>query len=149
MLTDGASSTYGTDAIAGVINFITRKEYKGIAVGAEVQLPEEGGGELYTANSSAAGADLAKDRWNVYGGLNVRQQKPMGGNERDFSVTSFIPSRGFNNTERDDVPGESTAAGRGLRAAGHRFEHQPLSARLLASPRSINTGPAPIGNGRQ
>ena len=30
VLPDGASATYGTDAIAGVINFITRKEYQGI-----------------------------------------------------------------------------------------------------------------------
>ena len=36
VLPDGASATYGTDAIAGVINFITRKEYKGLTVGGEV-----------------------------------------------------------------------------------------------------------------
>ena len=47
-LPDGASATYGTDAIAGVINFITRKDYKGVTVGAEVQIPEESGGEVYT-----------------------------------------------------------------------------------------------------
>ena len=55
-LPDGASATYGTDAIAGVINFITRKEYSGITVGAEAQIPEESGGEIYSTNLMAAGA---------------------------------------------------------------------------------------------
>ena len=49
-LPDGASATYGTDAIAGVINFITRREYSGITVGAEAQIPEESGGEIYSTN---------------------------------------------------------------------------------------------------
>ena len=34
VLKDGASALYGTDAIAGVINFITRKDYRGIDLSA-------------------------------------------------------------------------------------------------------------------
>ena len=36
VLSDGASSIYGTDAIAGVVNIILRKDYKGVEVGAQV-----------------------------------------------------------------------------------------------------------------
>jgi len=104
VLSDGASSTYGTDAIAGVVNFITRKEYKGVAVGGEVQLPEEGGGEIYVGNVLAGFGDLAKDGWNVFGGFNYRQQEAMYGTERDFMRTSYIPSRGFNGLSPTTFP---------------------------------------------
>ena len=146
VLTDGASSTYGTDAIAGVINFITRKEYKGIAVGAEAQLPEEGGGEIYLATLRGGIGDLAKDRWNVYGSLNFRQQKPMGGLERDFSRTSFIPERGFNNTSGTTFPGNYSqpAAVTGQPAT---VSNTNPSLPGCLPPTSINTGPAPLGNG--
>jgi iron complex outermembrane receptor protein len=104
VLSDGASSTYGTDAIAGVVNFITRKEYKGVAVAGEAQLPEEGGGELYTANVLAGFGNLSKDGWNVYGGFNYRKQESMYGTERDFMRTSYIPERGFNGLSPTTFP---------------------------------------------
>ena len=43
VLKDGASAIYGTDAIGGVINFITRKDYRGIGVQAFTDLTEAGG----------------------------------------------------------------------------------------------------------
>ena len=39
--------------------------------------------------------DLAKQGWNVYGGINYRQQDPMRGTERDFSKTSYHPVARF------------------------------------------------------
>jgi iron complex outermembrane receptor protein len=104
VLSDGASSTYGTDAIAGVVNFITRKEYKGVAVAGEAQLPEEGGGEIYTANVLAGFGSLAKDGWNVFGGFNYRKQESLNGTERDFMRTSYIPERGFNGLSPTTFP---------------------------------------------
>jgi len=104
VLSDGASSTYGTDAIAGVVNFITRKDYKGVTVAGEVQLPEGGGGEVYVASVLAGFGDLAKDGWNVYGGFNYRKQDAMYGTERDFMRTSYIPSRGFNGLSPTTFP---------------------------------------------
>lgn len=103
-LSDGASAIYGTDAIAGVINFITRRDYKGFAVGAQAQIPEAGGGEIYSGTLLGGFGDLAKQGWNVYGGLSFRKQDPMKGTERDFSVTSYIPSRGFNGLSPTTFP---------------------------------------------
>ena len=50
VLRDGASAIYGTDAVAGVINFITRKDYSGLQVYGGAFLPQEKGGEQYQAN---------------------------------------------------------------------------------------------------
>ncbi len=114
VLTDGASSTYGTDAIAGVINFITRKDYKGVAVAGEVQLPEEGGGEVYTGNVLAGYGSLTKEGWNVFGGFNYRKQEPMKGTERDFMKTSYIPERGFSGLSPTTSPANYSQSATGV-----------------------------------
>ena len=95
-LTDGASATYGTDAIAGVINFITKREYRGVTLSAQAQTPSGGGGEVYSANLLAGIGDLGKQGWNLYGGFNVREGKPMGGTQREFSRRAYLPDLGYN-----------------------------------------------------
>ena len=47
ILTDGGSSVYGSDAVAGAINVLTRKNYEGATVSGHVNLPFAGGGETY------------------------------------------------------------------------------------------------------
>lgn len=103
-LSDGASSIYGTDAIAGVINFITRRDYQGGAVSAQAQVTEAGGGDVYTGGLLLGLGDINTQGWNVFGSLNVRQQKPLGGLDREFARTSYIPSRGFNGTSPTTFP---------------------------------------------
>lgn len=47
VLKDGASAVYGADAMAGVVNLITRTDYEGISVGGRYGINEEGdGGDL-------------------------------------------------------------------------------------------------------
>jgi iron complex outermembrane receptor protein len=45
VLKTGASSIYGSDAIAGIVNLITKKDLRGLEVSGFVSIPEEGGGE--------------------------------------------------------------------------------------------------------
>jgi iron complex outermembrane receptor protein len=111
VLSDGASSTYGTDAIAGVINYITRKTYQGITVGAEAQIPWLGGGEIYLGNVLAGWGNLATQGWNIFGSVNYRKQQPLQGNERDFMQTSYIPSKGFDGTSPTTFPANYTQTG--------------------------------------
>lgn len=111
ILQDGASSTYGTDAIAGVINYITRKTYQGITVGGEAQIPEEGGGEVYVGSLLGGYGNLATQGWNVFGAFNYRKQQPLQGNERDFMQSSYIPSKGFDGTSPTTFPGNYVQTG--------------------------------------
>src|SRR5206468_10456627 len=46
VLADGASAIYGSDAVSGVVNFITRKDYEGLEIGLE-----EGVADQYNATS--------------------------------------------------------------------------------------------------
>ncbi|MCU0950478.1 MAG: TonB-dependent receptor [Burkholderiaceae bacterium] len=108
VLTDGASAVYGTDAIAGVINFITRRDFAGVQIGAETQIPQEDGGRLDTASLIGGIGSLAKQGWNVYGGFNYRKQEPMFGTDRDFSARSYDQARGWNATSPTTFPANWT-----------------------------------------
>lgn len=103
-LPDGASAIYGTDAIAGVINFITRKDYKGVSIGATAQMTEDGGGDVKSATLLGGIGDLSTQGWNFYAGLNLRKQDPMRGDERAFSRSSYQPDKGFNGTSPTTFP---------------------------------------------
>lgn len=107
-LPDGASAIYGTDAISGVINFVTRRSYTGVTLDAQAQVPEGGGAEVYTGGLLGGIGNLASQGWNVYLGLNYRDQKPMFGTERDFMASSYQPARGFNGTSPTTFPANYT-----------------------------------------
>jgi iron complex outermembrane receptor protein len=58
VLKDGASAIYGTDAIGGVINFITRKDYTGVDLSGSLAGTQHGGAGKKTASISAGFGDL-------------------------------------------------------------------------------------------
>ncbi len=86
VLRDGASSLYGTDAIGGVINFITRKDYKGATVSAQYESPQHAGGTSKSANAGFGYGDLWKDGFNVFGFIDTQRQAAIGGTQRDFNT---------------------------------------------------------------
>jgi iron complex outermembrane receptor protein len=47
VLKTGASSIYGSDAVAGVVNIITKEDTGGLQLDGNVSIPQEGGGEQY------------------------------------------------------------------------------------------------------
>ena len=104
VLVDGASATYGTDAIAGVINFITHKDYRGASVSAEIQRPQDSGGEITKADILGGIGDMTKQGWNINAGFSTRQGKEMFGTDRDFSRSAFIPENGFNGLSPTTFP---------------------------------------------
>lgn len=110
-LADGASSTYGTDAVAGVINFITRRSFTGFSIDGQTQISEGGGGDINTANALGGFGNLSTDGWNVYGAFNYRQMKPMNGTERDFMKSSYQPEKGFNGTSPTTFPANYSQTG--------------------------------------
>jgi iron complex outermembrane recepter protein len=68
ILKDGASAIYGSDAIAGVINIILRRDYKGIEAGGSVGFFE--GVNDYRANLVMGFGDLGSQKFNLFGVLD-------------------------------------------------------------------------------
>jgi iron complex outermembrane receptor protein len=84
VLKDGASAIYGTDAIGGVINFITRSDYEGVDLNAYASTTEQGGAGKTTATVSAGYGNLADNRFNVFGVLDFQQLDALRSSQRDF-----------------------------------------------------------------
>src|SRR5258706_1882612 len=108
VLTDGASAIYGTDAIAGVINFILRKDFTGGEAYAYYGDSEAGGGQTQRYNGTLGFGDLSKDRFNVFGTLDYNKIEKVGGSERKFSSTAYIPGAAggtFDRTSGNSIPG--------------------------------------------
>jgi len=82
VLRDGASALYGTDAIGGVINFITRKDYTGGTITLGVNSPQHPGGKSNSANVGFGVGDLSKDRYNLFGFLDYQKQDPLRASQR-------------------------------------------------------------------
>ncbi|GAB3257313.1 TonB-dependent receptor [Chitinimonas naiadis] len=84
VLKDGASAIYGTDAIGGVINFITRKDYQGADIYVYAARTQEGGADKTTASIGGGYGDIVKDRFNVFGVFDAQKLGGLRSTERDF-----------------------------------------------------------------
>ncbi|WP_160589216.1 TonB-dependent receptor domain-containing protein [Alteraurantiacibacter aestuarii] len=76
VITGGASSTYGADAVGGVVNFILKDNFDGVALDAQGSITEEGDGFEYTI-SALVGATLNDGRGNVILGIEHYDRNPV------------------------------------------------------------------------
>ena len=93
VLKDGASAIYGTDAMGGVINFITRKDYQGVDLSVYALGTKEGGAGKKAVTASAGFGSLAKDRFNVFAAIDVQKLDPLRSSQRDFIQEYDLPGR--------------------------------------------------------
>jgi len=94
ILKDGASAIYGTDAIAGVVNFILRKDFHGIEAAADGAWTQHGGADAHQASVTAGYGDLSTDRFNAFATLSYRREEALHATDRPFSRTGYIPDEG-------------------------------------------------------
>jgi iron complex outermembrane receptor protein len=125
VLRDGASSTYGADAIAGVVNVITKKEIQGAHINISGGWSQDGGGEEQRIDFSWGTGDLGNDGYNFYVAAEYMNQESLDRNERgdpfdtaDWSgicnaAGSCLPNHNWNGLNADgswngwfsDMPG--------------------------------------------
>ena len=74
MLKDGASALYGSEAMAGVVNYVLRREYNGLEASATTSANESGAGPTARGSVTFGFGSLDKQRFNVYGGLEVQRR---------------------------------------------------------------------------
>jgi iron complex outermembrane recepter protein len=130
ILKDGASAIYGSDAIAGVINFILRKDFTGVQATAYYGNSTRGGGNPYSWQGTATlgYGDLGKDKFNIFTSLNWQQSNSLNARDRSFSNTSIIPSIGLDNTSGNTFPANIATPVNAGRANG-----QPLPGAVFSS----------------
>jgi len=89
ILKDGASAVYGSDAIAGVINIILRKDYRGVEVTGQYGW---GDGNDYRVDITGGMGDLARDKYNIFGTVDFYHRDLV-----QLSDTDFGKSRDYRN----------------------------------------------------
>jgi iron complex outermembrane receptor protein len=92
VLTGGASALYGSDAVAGVVNIVTRSNYDGQYVRGTYGTTEEGGGDSrkieYTGGKTG-------DRWSAVWALQYSENDAVFASQRDILSSSLAGPRGF------------------------------------------------------
>ena len=82
VLRDGASSIYGADAIGGVVNIITKKDFEGFQVDLHGGVSQHGGGDTYGATGTL-GVNVG--RGNLTISILNEHRSPVDGADRDWA----------------------------------------------------------------
>lgn len=92
ILKEGASAIYGSDAIAGVVNFIMVKNFEGLQLGGTYGSPtQSGGGQQYNVNGIFGIGDLTKDRYSLTVSAQWQKTDQLFGKDREFANTANRP----------------------------------------------------------
>ena len=91
VLRDGASSVYGADAIGGVINIITKKDYDGLELDGHAGVSQHGGGDIYSLNGTM-GVNFAKG--NITLSLLNEHQSDIKAADRQWAVNPHLGGPG-------------------------------------------------------
>ena len=108
ILRDGASSLYGSDAIGGVMNFITRSDFRGGQIDLAAEKPQKPGGEAAMATVTAGFGDLAKDGYNLLVMGDIQEYKRVRSTQRGFSKTGIRPDLNAEKTSFNAYPANVT-----------------------------------------
>ena len=95
VLKDGASSIYGSDAMAGVINIITRKNFDGAEVNAYFGQYDDGDGTIQSYDFVTG---FSGDRGSVTIGAEYHKEDEVWAKDRFFSADSYPGYPQYSNT---------------------------------------------------
>ncbi|HUN93033.1 MAG TPA: TonB-dependent receptor [Burkholderiaceae bacterium] len=91
ILTDGASALYGSDAIAGVINIILKKNSTAGTAELNYTQPEHAGGKSWSASLTKGFGSLEDDKYNILASLSFDHTAALPAAYRSFSKTGVVP----------------------------------------------------------
>ncbi|MDT8397268.1 MAG: TonB-dependent receptor [Pseudomonadales bacterium] len=88
VITGGASSTYGADAMAGVVNFILKDNFEGLDMDLQSSMTEQGDGQE-TRFSALFGVNSADGRGNIMLGFEIADREGVKSLNRKFNRAGF------------------------------------------------------------
>ncbi|MFZ6647603.1 TonB-dependent receptor [Undibacterium sp. TJN25] len=146
VLRDGASALYGSDAVGGVINFITKKDFKGFTITAGADSPQHDGGKSNNFNVGFGAGDLNKDGYNIFGVIDHQSQDRVGGTQRPFNTRysgglspTTSPANYFQGGNSQNPTAPSCAAGTNLIPDGKTGCNMTTSSFVDYIPKSERT----------
>lgn len=91
VVTGGASAVYGSDALAGVVNFILKDNFSGLELNGYSRLTERGDSQIYTV-SATVGGNFADGRGNAALFMGYTDRKPSFAADREYSRIVLLDS---------------------------------------------------------
>ncbi|SEJ91370.1 iron complex outermembrane recepter protein [Sphingobium sp. AP50] len=120
VLTDGASSTYGSDAVAGVLNFILRRDLDGIDATANYAFADG-----YDQKTASVVAGKTWEGGSLLFGVQYTENNALLGDERDFVTNDFRPFGGVDARSQNNNPPTVNVAGQPYAWNGTGFTTGP------------------------
>ena len=106
VVTGGASAVYGSDAVAGVVNFIMKKDFEGVQLDASHELSAVGWDANTTNVAITAGGNFADGRGNAVVFASYTNREALFQGERDFSAITLLDTgNGFIEFGSSNIPG--------------------------------------------
>jgi outer membrane receptor protein involved in Fe transport len=109
ILTGGATTTYGADAVSGVVNFITKRDFAGVELTASEQITEEGDGNTFRVDATI-GANFDDSRGNAVFSIGYQEADPVTQGDRAFSRDNISAFDGLASGSGTGVPARITGA---------------------------------------
>jgi iron complex outermembrane receptor protein len=123
---DGASGVYGSDAIAGVVNFILKKDYQGLELNVSTGTPtRDGGGQNHGVSVVGGIGNLQKDRYTLTFSASLEKDFPLFA--PPARATSKAPTR------RASAPSPASSAAARAPATATRSPRQAPATRSTCS----------------
>ncbi len=142
VLTGGASTTYGADAISGVVNFVTKQNFSGIELNVGDQLTEKGDGNFLRTDLTIGG-NFADGKGNAVLSIGYQNSDPVYQGDRDFSNSQFSSFTGGAGGSGTSVPSRFSGT-RPLTAGVPNtiapFVQDPITGNLTANPGGVANG---------
>jgi len=93
VLKDGASAVYGSDAVAGVVNIITRQDFQGAEIGGSVGTADQGGLDEQKLKFLGGIGDLDTDGYNILFSLEAYNRDRLDQDERDLTRSGIYSDK--------------------------------------------------------
>lgn len=115
VVTGGASVSYGADAVTGVVNFVTKKNFTGIDFTTSQQITERGDAHVERADLTVGG-NFADDKGNAVVSIGYQKADPLYQSDRDISTTAYDSFSGRIAGSGRTVPSRFALPGLGYQA---------------------------------
>ncbi|HVI55708.1 MAG TPA: TonB-dependent receptor [Luteibacter sp.] len=129
VLKDGASSLYGADAIAGVVNVILKPGYQGAEATADIGNSAHGGGFTRKGSFLVGGGDLNKDGYNAYFSAQFQEDNAISAGDRGFP---------YNTADLSSIGGANLQTGQPANGSGSIYGS--VTPGTLGTPGDVTTG---------
>lgn len=147
VVTGGRSAVYGSDAIAGVVNFVTKRDFEGIEMNSTYEISTRGDGARFNVNGTI-GANFDDGRGNATVSVDYYKRKAVFAQARKWTRTSYndlnngtfaIGGSGSVPQGRLQIPGLNSALG--FAGAAVDFAPDGTPSQYVSTTDAYNTNP--------